>query len=61
MRHARLQLTDDELDELHRLKRVLSRQQQRRVTLDDLLHRGVELVISYYQSIDETHGQEVQP
>jgi len=61
MRHARTTMTDEQLDELHRIKRMLTRQQGKRVTIEELLQEGVRLVLRYYRSIDDSHGQEVQP
>ena len=61
MRHARTTMTDEQLDELHKIKRMLSRQTGKRVTIEELLNRGVELVLRYYAGVDETHGQEIQP
>lgn len=60
MRHARTTMTDEQLDKLHAIKRMLSRQTGKRVTIEELLNRGVELVLRYYQSIDDTHGQEIR-
>jgi hypothetical protein len=48
IRHARLTLQDQELDELHALKRRLGRERGRRMNLDELLHEGVGLVLRYY-------------
>ena len=42
-RHARLTLTEEQLDELHALKRKLSRERGRPVTLDEVLGEGAEL------------------
>jgi hypothetical protein len=55
-------MTDEQLDELHRIKRMLSRQQGKRITIEELLQEGVRLVLRYYQSIDDSdQAPEVQP
>ncbi len=52
-RHARLTMTDEQLDELHTIKRRLGRERGRRLTLDELLHEGVEMLLRY-------HGQDTK-
>ena len=47
-RHARMTLDDDALDYLHGLKRRLTRERGHRVTLDDLLNEGVQLLRRQY-------------
>jgi len=54
VRHARLTLAEEELDELHNLKRRLARERGRRMNLDELLHEGVEMLLRY-------HGREALP
>lgn len=60
MRHARTTMTDEQLDELHRIKRMLTRQNGRRVTIEELLQEGVRLVLRHYQSVDDTRAAGVQ-
>ena len=50
VRHARLTLTEAQLDQLHIIKRRLSHERQERLTIDDLLREGVVLVIRYYEA-----------
>ena len=60
-RHARMTLDDDTLDALHVLKRRLSREQQRRVTLDDLLHEAVRLLLRYHAPIPGNNDATLAP
>jgi hypothetical protein len=53
-------MTDEQLDELHRIKRMLTRQNGRRVTIEELLQEGVRLVLRHYQSVDDTRAAGVQ-
>ncbi len=48
LRHARLTLTDEQLAELHNLKRRLARERKRPVTLDELLGEGAEMLLRYH-------------
>ena len=48
IRHARLTLADEELDELHILKRRLGRERGRRINLDELLHEAVAMLLRYH-------------
>lgn len=48
IRHARLTLPDEQLDELHNLKRRLARERGTRLTLDDLLHEAVQMLLRYH-------------
>jgi len=48
VRHARLTLPDETLDELHGLKRRLARERGKRLTLDELLHEGVEMLLRHH-------------
>ena len=50
MRHARTTMTDDQLDQLHLLKRRLSRERNQRVTIEELLQEGIELLLGYYEA-----------
>ena len=54
VRHARLTMTEEQLDELHHLKRRLARERGHRVNLDELLHEGVEMLLRY-------HGHDAAP
>jgi len=48
LRHARLTVSDDELDELHRLKRRLARERAEKISLEDLLREAVGLLLRQY-------------
>jgi hypothetical protein len=48
IRHARLTLPDEVLDQLHVLKRRLARERGHRVNIDEVLREGVELLLRYY-------------
>jgi hypothetical protein len=48
MRHARLTLSDEQLDELHNLKRRLARERKRPVTLDELLGEAATMLLRYH-------------
>ena len=63
VRHARLTLSDEQLDRLHVIKRRLSHDREERVTIDDLLREGVVLVLRYYeaQGGNTSEGPEVRP
>lgn len=53
LRHARLTLPDATLDELHDLKRHLSRERGQPVTLDELLGEGATLLLRYHGRVAE--------
>ncbi|MFI5300892.1 MAG: hypothetical protein ACHREM_22650 [Polyangiales bacterium] len=52
-RHARLTLAPEDLDALHNLKRTRARELNRKVTLDDLLREGVQLVLRHYGALGD--------
>jgi len=60
MRHARFTLQDKALDELHALKRRLARERQVRVTIEDLLQEGVNMVLAHHRE-EENHVTQISP
>jgi hypothetical protein len=48
VRHARLTLTDEQLAELHAIKRRLARERRCPLTLDAFLGEGADMLIRYY-------------
>lgn len=53
IRHARVTLEDDKMDDLHALKRKLSRERGCRLTLDEVLREGVELLLRYHRDLHD--------
>ena len=47
-RHVRTLLTETELDELHRIKRKLTRKRRTPVTVEHLLREGAQAVLAHY-------------
>jgi hypothetical protein len=48
IRHARVTLLAEELDELHGLKRRLARERGTRLTIDEMIHEAVEMLLRYH-------------
>ena len=51
-------LTDEQLDDLHALKRRLARERGERLTLDDLLREGVDMLLRYHGRQESTDTKE---
>lgn len=58
LRHARLTLPDEQLDQLHVLKRRLAKERGGRVTIEQLLAEGAALLLRYYAGTHEAEPPE---
>jgi hypothetical protein len=58
IRHARLTLQDEQLDQLHAIKRRLARERGRHLTLDDLLREGVDMLLRHHGPLSDLANEE---